>query len=130
MSFKESAKTAISYVGILAKCGAYGVRARRITHQVGKLRARHDERADSARYLSDAMGVLDVDDPTTQAYMEVARLSYACGGTVASILSTADELSASAQGMEADTRALHGRMADTNRTHNVQMAQPVFIERN
>ncbi|MDI3390473.1 hypothetical protein QIS99_30405 [Streptomyces sp. B-S-A8] len=129
MSIASTVAAGISYVGLLAKCGAYVVRARKIAGQVEKLRARYDERADSARYLSEAMTVLDVDEPTTQAYMEVARLSYACGGTVGAILSTTDELSAAAQSMEADTRALHGRMADANRSNSVHMAQNAFIER-
>lgn len=119
----------VSYAAVLARAAAYGVRATRTRSAVERLEARFTERADSARYLSEAMTVLNVDEPTTTAYMEVATLSNTMAGNVAGIASASDSLSTAAQGLDGETHAQHGRMADANRTHNVQMADPAFIQR-
>jgi hypothetical protein len=96
---------------------------------VERLQSRFQERADSARYLSESMTVLHVDEPTTTAYMEIATLSNAMAGNVGQIVSASDSLATSAQGLDSETKAQHGRMADANRTHSVQMADREFIKR-
>lgn len=75
------------------------------------------------------MTVLEVDQPTTTAYAEVGALSHTMAGHVAGIVSASDSLGTAAQGLENETRNAHGRMADANRTHTVQMANPEFIKR-
>lgn len=118
-----------TYVGVLLRAAAYGIRAARTQAAVSRLQRRFQDRADSARYLTDAMTRLDVDAPTVTAYAEIATLSNAMAGNVGSIISAADALGAAAQGLEAQTRAQHGRMADANRTHDVPMADAAFIQR-
>lgn len=118
-----------TYAAVLARAAAYSVRASRTRAAVERLQSRFEDRADSARYLSEAMTILHVDDPTTAAYMEVATLSTAMAGNVGQIVSTSDALSAAAQGLGDETRSQHSRMADANRTHHVQMADREFIQR-
>jgi hypothetical protein len=118
-----------TYVAVLARAAAYGVRATRTRAAVERLQSRFEDRADSARYLSEAMTVLNVDEPTTAAYMEISTLSAAMANNVGQIVSTSDALSAAAQGLDDETRGQHSRMADANRTHNVQMADREFIQR-
>ncbi|MGW3491346.1 hypothetical protein [Streptomyces sp. NPDC001054] len=120
----------VSYAAVLARSAAYGVRAATTRRAVERLQKRFTDRADSARYLSEAMTMLDVDDPTTAAYMEVATLSGAMADNVAGIVSDSDALAASAQGLEMETRGQHGRMKELNTTHHVQMADRRFIQRN
>lgn len=126
---EKSIGTIITVAAVLARAAAYGIRAGNTRRAVERLQARFQERADSARYLSEAMTKLDVDEPTTTAYMEVATLSDAMAANVAGIVSASDSLSASAEGLDSETRAQHGRMADANRTHTVQMADRSFIQR-
>ncbi|KOU20949.1 hypothetical protein ADK52_25520 [Streptomyces sp. WM6372] len=116
-----------TYAAVLARAAAYGVRAARTQAAVERLQSRFEDRADSARYLSEAMTRLVVDEPTTTAYMEIANLSNAMAGNVGQIVSAADSLSTAAEGLDSETHAQHGRMADANRTHNVQMADPQFL---
>lgn len=118
-----------TYAAVLARAAAYAVRAARTRSAVERLEARFTERADSARYLSEAMTLLKVDEPTTTAYMEIANLSNAMAGNVGQIASAADSLSTAAQGLDGETQAQHSRMADANRSHSVQMADPAFIQR-
>lgn len=118
-----------TYVAVLARAGAYSVRAARTRAAVERLQSRFEDRADSARYLSEAMNVLHVDEPTTAAYMEISTLSAAMAANVGQIVSTSDALSAAAQGLDDETRNQHSRMADANRTHSVQMADREFIQR-
>lgn len=118
-----------TYAAVLARAATYGVRAARTRAAVERLQSRFEDRADSARYLSDAMTVLEVDAPTTTSYMEIATLSTAMADNVGGIVSAADALAVAAQGLASETRDQHGRMADANRSHNVQMAKPVFIQR-
>lgn len=118
----------VTVAAVLARAGAYIIRANRTKTAVERLKARYEDRAASALYLSEAMTRLDVDEPTTTAYMEVSRLGTAAAGNVGSIVSASDALSTSAQGLESETQAQHGRMQDANRTHSVQMAQPAFIK--
>lgn len=125
----KRAGAAVTYVAVLARATAYGVRAARTRAAVERLEARFGERADSARYLSEAMTVLHVDEPTTTAYMEIATLSNAMAGNVAGIVSAADSLSTAAQGLDGETQAQHSRMAEANRTHTVPMADRAFIQR-
>ncbi|MFD6113854.1 hypothetical protein ACFWG0_27625 [Streptomyces yangpuensis] len=129
MSATQKAGAAVAYVAVLARATAYGVRAARTRSAVERLESRFTERADSARYLSEAMTVLNVDEPTTTAYMEIATLSNAMAGNVGQIVAASDSLSTAAQGLDGETRAQHGRMAEANRTHNVQMADRQFIQR-
>lgn len=129
MSAAKNIGTIITYAAVLARAAAYSIRAARTRAAVERLQVRFQERADSARYLSEAMTVLDVDEPTTTAYMEIATLSDAMAANVGQIVAHADSLSAAAQGLGAETQAQHGRMADANRTHTVQMAQRQFIKR-
>lgn len=117
-----------TYTAVIARAAAYGVRAARTRAAVERLQSRFEERADSARYLSNAMTLLVVDEPTTTAYMEIATLSNAMAGNVSQIVSSADSLSTAAQGLDGETQAQHARMADANRTHSVQMANPSFIQ--
>lgn len=119
----------VTYAAVLARATAYGVRASRTRAAVERLEARFTERADSARYLSEAMTVLSVDEPTTGAYMGIATLSNAMASSVGQIVSASDSLSAAAQGLDGETQAQHSRMTEANRTHNVQMADRQFIQR-
>ncbi|MEV8523162.1 hypothetical protein AB0451_03240 [Streptomyces sp. NPDC052000] len=118
-----------TYAGVLARAAAYGVRAARTREAVSRLQTRFSDRADSARYLSEGMTLLVVDAPTTTAYMEVATLSNAMAANVGGIVSSADALSVAAQGLDDETRGQHSRMADGNRSHDVEMAEPAFIQR-
>lgn len=118
----------ITVAAVYARASAYVIRAGRTKGAVERLKTRYEDRAASARYMSEAMTVLDVDDPTTTGYMEVSRLGTAAAGNVGTIVSASDSLTVNAQGLEAETRAQHGRMQDANRTHSVQMAQPAFIK--
>lgn len=119
----------ITVAAVYARAAAYGIRSARTRSAVERLETRFSERADSARYLSEAMALVKVDEPTTTAYMEVATLSSAMAGNVQGIVSDADGLSVAAQGLEEETRNQHGRMQDLNRTHTVQMADREFIKR-
>lgn len=118
-----------TYAAVLARAAAYSVRAARTQAAVERLQNRFQDRVDSARYLTDAMTRLDVDAPTVTAYAEIATLSNEMTNNVGEIISAADSLSACAQGLDDQTRAQHSRMADANRTHDVPMAQPAFIQR-
>lgn len=118
-----------TYAGVLARAAAYGVRAARTREAVSRLQTRFGDRADSARYLSEGMTLLVVDAPTTTAYMEVASLSAAMADNVGGIVSAADALSVAAQALDDETRGQHSRMADGNRSHSVEMAEPAFIQR-
>ncbi|MDK1474627.1 hypothetical protein QNO07_14550 [Streptomyces sp. 549] len=105
------------------------MRAARTRSAVERLESRFSERAASARYLSEAMTVLNVDEPTTTAYMEISTLSNAMAGNVGQIVSASDSLSSAAQGLDGETQAQHSRMAEANRTHTVEMADRAFIQR-
>jgi hypothetical protein len=129
MSETSTARSVVTYAAVLARAAAYGIRASTTRRAVERLQSRFQERADSAKYLSEAMTVLHVDEPTTTAYMEIATLSNAMAGNVGQIVSASDSLATSAQGLDSETKAQHGRMADANRTHNVQMADREFIKR-
>lgn len=129
MSETSTARSVVTYAAVLARAAAYGIRAARTRAAVERLQSRFQERADSAKYLSESMTVLHVDEPTTTAYMEIATLSNAMAGNVGQIVSASDSLATSAQGLDSETKAQHGRMADANRTHNVQMADREFIKR-
>ncbi|MFR0367601.1 hypothetical protein [Streptomyces sp. MCC20] len=118
----------VTVAAILARATAYGVRAALTKRAVERLEKRYHDRADSARYLSEAMGKLEVDEPTTTAYMEVATLSEAMAANVAGIVGRADSLQANAQGLAEATEAEHGRMREANRTHTVKMADRQFIQ--
>lgn len=118
-----------TYAAVLARAAAYGIRAGRTRAAVERLQSRFEDRADSARYLSESMTVLHVDEPTTTAYMEIASLSTAMADNVGRIVSASDALSTAAQGLDDETRSQHSRMADANRTHTVQMADREFIQR-
>ncbi|WP_190012379.1 hypothetical protein, partial [Streptomyces candidus] len=117
-----STHSIVTVAAVLARATAYTVRASRTKAAVERLKSRYEDRADSARYLAGAMTQLNVDEPTTTAYMEVARLGTEAANNIGSIVSAADALTASAQGLEQETAAQHGRMRDANRTHDVQMA--------
>ncbi|WP_309049087.1 hypothetical protein [Streptomyces sp.] len=125
----QKAGAAVTYAALLARAAAYGIRAARTKSAVERMQIRFQERADSAKYLSEAMTKLDVDEPTTTAYMEISNLSNAMAGNVGQIVSAADSLAVNAQGLESETKAQHGRMADANRTHTVKMADREFIKR-
>lgn len=129
MSVAQKTGTAVTYAAVLARAAAYGIRAARTRAAVERLQTRFQDRADSARYLSEAMTKLNVDAPTTSAYMEISNLSNAMAANVGQIVSAADSLAANAEGLDREARAQHGRMADANRTHNVQMADREFIQR-
>ncbi|MDG9709691.1 hypothetical protein [Streptomyces sp. DH10] len=120
---------AVSYAALLVKAAAYGIRAGTTKRAVERLKARFLDRGASAKYLSEAMGKLRVDEPTTTAYMEVFKLSETMAANVDGIVAGADSLSSNAQGLAQETEAEHGRMADLNRTHHVQMADREFIKR-
>ncbi|MFJ9819332.1 hypothetical protein ACIRU3_29555 [Streptomyces sp. NPDC101151] len=130
MGAAKTARSVVTYAAVIARASAYAIRAARTRAAVERLQARFQDRADSARYLSEAMTVLEVDEPTTTAYMEVATLSEAMAHNVGTIVSRSDELSNAAEGLSRETQAQHGRMADANRTHSVQMADRRFIKRN
>ena len=129
MGAVKTAGSVVTYAAVLARAAAYAIRAARTKAAVERLQARFTDRADSARYLSEAMTVLQVDEPTTTAYMEVATLSEAMAANVGTIVSKADELSTVAEGLDRETQAQHGRMAEANRTHSVRMADREFIRR-
>ncbi|MFF1812729.1 hypothetical protein ACFVXW_27085 [Streptomyces sp. NPDC058251] len=129
MGAAKTAGSVITFAAVIARAGAYAIRAARTKAAVERLQTRFQDRADSARYLSDAMTLLEVDEPTTTAYMEVATLSEAMAANVGTIVSNADGLSNAAEGLSKETQAQHGRMADANRTHSVQMADRRFIKR-
>ncbi|WP_086796996.1 hypothetical protein [Streptomyces caniscabiei] len=120
---------AMSYAGLLLKAAAYGIRAGTTKRAVERLKARFQDRGASAKYLSEAMGRLTVDEPTTTAYMEVFTLSENMAANVDGIVAGADSLTANAQGLAQETEAEHGRMAELNKTHHVQMADREFIQR-
>jgi hypothetical protein len=129
MGVAKTIGTTITYAAVMARAAAYGIRAARTRQAVERMKDRFDDRAASARYLSEAMTVLSVDEPTTTAYMEIATISTAMAGSVAAIVSASDALATAAQGLAGETEGQHGRMADANRTHSVQMAEPVFNQR-
>ncbi|MFE7958684.1 hypothetical protein [Streptomyces sp. NPDC057413] len=129
MGAAQKTGAAVTYAAVLARAAAYGIRAATTRRAVERLESRFKDRADSAQYLSEAMSVLHVDEATTAAYMEIATLSNAMANNVAGIVSASDTLSAAAQGLEGEAHAQHGRMAEANRTHNVQMADRQFIQR-
>lgn len=120
---------AVTYTAVLARAAAYGIRAARTRAAVERLQTRFQDRADSARYLSESMTRLNVDEPTTTAYMEISNLSNAMAANVGQIVSASDSLATNAEGLDSETKAQHGRMADANRTHAVQMADGEFIKR-
>lgn len=126
---KKSVTAMVSYLAVLARAEAYSIRAARTRSAVERLHARYLERADSAQYLKEGMTALDVDEPTTAAYMEVSTLSHAMADNVAGVVSASDALSTIAQSLEEVAKSQHSRMADANRTHNVQMADRRFIQR-
>ena len=128
MSVGKAIGSFVTVAAILARATAYGVRAAMTRRAVERLESRYKDRADSARYLSDAMTKLTVDEPTTSAYMEVFTLSNAMAGNVAGIVGRSDSLQANAQGLAEATESEHGRMRDANRTHSVQMADAAFIQ--
>lgn len=119
----------ITVAAVLARAVAYIVRARRTKSAIERMQGRYEDRAASARYLSDGMAVLDVDAPTVTAYSEVAAKGEAAAANIGTIISAADALIVNAQQLETETQARHGRMQDANRTHSVQMSQPAFIKR-
>lgn len=125
----SESKSVVTVAAVLARATAYAIRAARTKAAVERMQTRYQDRADSAKYLSEAMTKLKVDEPTTAAYMEVSTLGTAAAGNVGSIVSASDALATSAQGLESETRAQHGRMQDANRTHSVQMADREFIQR-
>ena len=129
MSESNGSASIVTVAAVLARAAAYIIRASRTGAAVERMKTRYEDRADSARYLSEAMTKLKVDEPTTTAYMQVSTLGTAAAGNVGSIVSASDALATSAQGLEAETRAQHGRMQDANRTHSVQMADREFIKR-
>lgn len=129
MSESKSTASVVTVAAVLARAAAYGIRAARTKAAVERMKTRYEDRAASARYLSEAMTRLDVDEPTTTAYMEVSTLGTAAAGNVGQIVSASDALAVSAEGLESETRAQHGRMQDANRTHTVQMADREFIKR-
>lgn len=118
-----------TYAAVLVRAAAYATRAAVTRAAVERMQSRFEDRAASARYLSEAMTKLKVDEPTTTAYMEIATLSNAMAGNVGQIVSASDSLSTAAQGLDGETQAQHSRMADANRTHTVQMADREFIQR-
>lgn len=129
MSDSKSATSVVTVAAVLARASAYGIRAARTKAGVERMKTRYEDRAASARYLSDSMTVLNVDTPTTTAYMEVSTLGTAAAENVGAIVSTSDALAVAAEGLGSETRAQHGRMQDANRTHSVQMADREFIKR-
>ncbi|MFB7764229.1 hypothetical protein [Streptomyces xiamenensis] len=126
---RQGGTTTVTYAAVMLRAAAYGLRASRTRSAVERLETRYTERSDSARYLSEAMTVLEVDEPTTAAYMEISTLSSAMAANVAGITSAADSLSTAARGLEGETQSQHSRMADANRTHTVPMADRRFIQR-
>jgi len=129
VSEASSNRSVVTVTAVLTRAAAYIVRADRTKSAVERMKDRYEDRAASARYLADGMTKLNVDEPTTSAYMEVSTLGTAAAGNVGSIVSASDALAVSAQGLEAETQAQHGRMQDANRTHHVQMADREFIKR-
>jgi hypothetical protein len=119
----------VTVAAVLARAVAYIVRARRTKAAIERMQARYQDRADSARYLSDAMAVLEVDEPTVTAYSEVAAKGEAAAANIGTIIAAADSLVVNAQQLETETQARHGRMQDANRTHTVPMADRSFIKR-
>lgn len=119
----------VTIAAVLARAVAYITRARRTKAAIERMQKRYEDRAASARYLSDAMAVLDVDAPTVTAYSEVAAKGEAAAANIGTVIAAADALIVNAQLLETETQARHGRMQDANRTHDVPMAQPAFIER-
>lgn len=124
-----AAAEVVTVAAVLARAVAYIVRARRTRAAVERMQGRYQDRAASARYLSDAMAVLDVDEPTVIAYSEVAAKGEAAAANIGTVIAAADALVVNAQQLETETQARHGRMQDGNRTHSVAMAQPAFIKR-
>jgi hypothetical protein len=129
MSASTNTKSVVTVTAVIARALAYIARAALTKTAVERMKDRYEDRAASARYLSEAMTRLEVDEPTTTAYMEVSRIGTAAAGNVGTIVSAADSLTVNAQGLESETRAQHGRMQDANRTHTVQMADREFIKR-
>jgi hypothetical protein len=97
MSESPNGRSTVTVAAVLARAGAYIIRAARTKSAVERMKERYEDRAASARYLSEAMTRLDVDEPTTTAYMEVSTLGTAAAGNVGSIVSAADALAVSAQ---------------------------------
>ncbi|ALV39296.1 hypothetical protein PV332_14865 [Streptomyces scabiei] len=128
MSATKTVGAVVTYAAVLARAAAYGIRAANTKRAVERLKSRFDDRGASAKYLSEAMTVLEVDEPTTTAYMEVSTLSEAMSANVGSIVSASDTLSTVAQGLAEETTGQHGRMADANKTHHVPMASRQFIK--
>lgn len=118
----------VNHLAVLARAFAYGVRAERTRSAVDRLKVRYEDRAESARYLSEGMTRLEVDEATTTAYMEVSNRSSAMADNIGQIVSHSDALAVAAQGLDEEARSQHGRMADANRTHSVQMASAEFIK--
>ncbi|MGW6531446.1 hypothetical protein [Streptomyces venezuelae] len=119
----------VTVAAVMARALAYIVRARRTRAAVERMQGRYQDRAASARYLSDAMAVLVVDEPTVTGYSEVAAKGEAAAANIGTVIAAADALSVNAQELETETQARHGRMQDANRTHHVPMANRAFIKR-
>ncbi|MFJ3878049.1 hypothetical protein ACIPW5_11375 [Streptomyces sp. NPDC090077] len=129
MGITKAIGVTVTYAAVMARAAAYGIRAARTRQAVERMQDRFEDRAASARYLSEAMTILSVDEPTTTAYMEISTISHAMAGSVAAIVSASDALATAAQGLAGETESQHGRMADANRTHSVQMADRSFNQR-
>lgn len=119
----------VTVAAVMARAAAYIIRAHRTKAAISRMQSRYEDRAASARYLSDAMDVLDVDDPTVTAYGEVAAKGEAAAANIGTVIAAADALVVNAQELESETQARHGRMQDANRTHDVPMANRQFIKR-
>ena len=92
------------------------------------MQGRYEDRAASARYLTNGMAVLNVDEETVTAYGEVAAKGEAAAANIGTVIAAADALVVNGQLLESETQARHGRMQDANRTHSVPMAQASFIK--
>ncbi|WP_103528966.1 hypothetical protein [Streptomyces sp. SM12] len=118
-----------SYAAVISRAAAWGVLAANTNLAVGRMEARFQDRVDSATYLGEAMAVLDVDTPTTAAYLEIGSRSQRLADHVGTVVSESDALQVVAQGLGDTTQSQHGRMKDLNATHHVPMANRRFIER-
>jgi len=129
MGIGQAAAAVVTVAAVLARAVAYIVRARRTRAAIERMQGRYEDRAASARYLSESMDVLEVDAPTVTAYGEVAAKGEAAAANIATVISAADSLVVNAQQLETETQARHGRMQDANRSHSVPMADRSFIKR-
>lgn len=115
---------------LIKRAEAYIARASAVRRAVENASRRYQERADSTRYMAEAMGQteVDVDAETVAAYKEVARLGYACASHINTIISGADTLMVCAQDLENSVNSSHNRLAESHRTHTVPMAQTGFLK--